>query len=1043
MFDRAISDAKSQEAQGGTEAQRRPILSRLGFEHAEKKGAGSGRQQGMRDEEEEDEDKEAAEQDEDAERERVMHDVIPYLPGSELFVRIWKRLFSFDAQPTEFQQSIMRRALTTLLPRIYRADHTGGDISDWTRYGPYIQKYVGLVTECKSLGLITTMPRQLGKSTIIGLLVASLVLEMEDFSCIVLSTGGRISVQFLATVVGFAAQAHDFAQRLLGHSADTLSVRSTRAKSTSSANSVADIEDAIAEAERWASEWGAGSAADRGDATAIPKQTAIIARGRGINTIRALPANELTVRGAWADLVVLDEFGFMDEDVILKYMLALMRSETRTFWTLSSPTEHSSIQSRLIEKFGAEVANAVRGGASGPGRRKPAPVATVEKGKIKKRKTFRDRILESAVSAQTHGGQVDVRHLSSSDEQRPDGEVDPGLDFYVIEFVCPQCSRAQKTECPHRVRILAPWESQRRDKQLRAVFNAVADPDIVNRELNGAAATKSRRVFDPDQVKWAFAPENAYRISSSAPSSTAQWVPRYVIIGVDPSGGGGDGDTRIGSDYSLVSAFFDASGAFVVSGRGLVEGYAELGRGAAERGQGRSRALGCLPATKAVRAVVQVAHGDREGVPGGEHDFARVDAAERNRGSPRRTRRERGDDCAILSRESGEEHVERVDESLQKGLDPPPRTILQQKVPEPRHGARGDEDEIVHPVDAGAPLGQLERGVRELSRRRALGDGRDCLVEGPAVRDDSVGRQRVIRVLDDDEKIVVRLHEGSDVLGLEHVPQPVPLLAFASNGSSSSSRGRHREVTRDSDSLPPFRAQIIGAESIPRQDVLCMAAHDTILRHVKRLRAQRLLADALFVYAVELNYAPVHVTPLVAMLSEPPGPYGPRSYFLRPGKSANAPYGVLVGPGDKTRFSRLTNFYLEHKYLRVRRDEFVSARPVDDILGLFKDELDGFTRRIVAHSDPFKRDREILSGKGSGTGKDDLVMATMLALHWGVVFAALPEFASSIIRGFGDPKGMPGYSLCAAVTEKLSHPAALMDRRERDEEDGGEEGLGY
>jgi hypothetical protein len=95
-----------------------------------------------------------------------------------------------------------------------------------------------------------------------------------------------------------------------------------------------------------------------------------------------------------------------------------------------------------------------------------------------------------------------------------------------------------------------------------------------------------------------------------------------------------------------------------------------------------------------------------------------------------------------------------------------------------------------------------------------------------------------------------------------------------------------------------------------------------------------------------------------------------------------------VGAGDVVRFARMISYHLEAKTFRVRRAQFVSARETEEIVRLYHDEVDGYTRSVVADSDPHKQEREVLSGKGTSVGKDDLVAATGLSIYWGIVFAA-------------------------------------------------------
>lgn len=85
------------------------------------------------------------------------------------------------------------------------------------------------------------------------------------------------------------------------------------------------------------------------------------------------------------------------------------------------------------------------------------------------------------------------------------------FDVVTVEFVCEACQRAKRVERLRRRRVIVPWESGQRDRQLKELMLAVASADVVNREINGAAIMANRRVIGKEERLWAFALEIDYR----------------------------------------------------------------------------------------------------------------------------------------------------------------------------------------------------------------------------------------------------------------------------------------------------------------------------------------------------------------------------------------------------------------------------------------------------------------------------------------------------------------------------------------------------
>jgi hypothetical protein len=134
-----------------------------------------------------------------------------------------------------------------------------------------------------------------------------------------------------------------------------------------------------------------------------------------------------------------------------------------------------------------------------------------------------------------------------------------------------------------------------------------------------------------------------------------------------------------------------------------------------------------------------------------------------------------------------------------------------------------------------------------------------------------------------------------------------------------------------------------------------------------------------------------------------------------------------VGAGDVVRFARMISYHLEAKTFRVRRAQFVSARETEEIVRLYHNELDGYTRSVVADSD---RTNRCARGRGAqrqgherrqGRPRRRLGARDLLGHR---LRRANLEFAARVIPVFSPPKSFPGYLLSPLLVERMMHPEA-------------------
>ena len=130
-------------------------------------------------------------------------------------------------------------------------------------------------------------------------------------------------------------------------------------------------------------------------------------------------------------------------------------------------------------------------------------------------------------------------------------EEDSNDTFFRIVncfMICAECRKLEKSEqikCDH-VKQGAFWLDQRKVRRLKRLY--ASDPATAIREFGGIVEDDYDACFNKSEIDRVF----------SLPHVSCEAVPRYIIVAVDPNGGGA-------SKMAITSGYFDSNGVFIVS----------------------------------------------------------------------------------------------------------------------------------------------------------------------------------------------------------------------------------------------------------------------------------------------------------------------------------------------------------------------------------------------------------------------------------------------------------------------------------------------
>lgn len=135
--------------------------------------------------------------------------------------------------------------------------------------------------------------------------------------------------------------------------------------------------------------------------------------------------------------------------------------------------------------------------------------------------------------------------LATLKEENSDETFFRVVKCYMICNECLKLEQSEQIKCNH-VKQGAFWLSQRKIRRLKRLY--LNDSATAKREFGGIVADDYEPCFEADDIKRVFA----------MPSIVCQSAPRYIIVSVDPNGGGA-------SKMAITSGYYDNDDRFIVS----------------------------------------------------------------------------------------------------------------------------------------------------------------------------------------------------------------------------------------------------------------------------------------------------------------------------------------------------------------------------------------------------------------------------------------------------------------------------------------------
>lgn len=330
------------------------------------------------------------------------------LKGDVIFHRMMGCLMSFDWKPSEQQTQFLQQMLYAIIPIIYG--------EEWMHYSHRILSRLKLDEIYQNLVIST--PRRFGKTISVAMFGAACVYCLRGRTISIFAKNKRQSGKLMGTVKRLLLQLHGSERMIVQDNNETLlfSVLCNR-------NDV------------------------------------------NMTTLSCYPGNADAIRGVGADIIILEEAGFVSEDLFYEGIAPLLGVVGTSVIGISTPpTEDDNYYLELFE------------------------VKDPDTGK-------------------------------------------PIFNTIKIERLCPKCKEEGNDECPHMKHTLPKWKSKRLERQLAAIYGT--NKLRYMREILGVHVTTSMAAFDKKDV--------ANFIDR--PYMELDYMPRFVFLTIDPSGGGQGSDT--------------------------------------------------------------------------------------------------------------------------------------------------------------------------------------------------------------------------------------------------------------------------------------------------------------------------------------------------------------------------------------------------------------------------------------------------------------------------------------------------------------------
>ena len=315
------------------------------------------------------------------------------------------------------QRNFHRHMINACLPKIFGAE--------WDTSSESILQRLGLTDTKISSQVVISTPRRWGKTWSVSMFVAACLYCIPGFSVIIYSVADRQSQMMMETAVSMFDTLDGGRDRHVKKNSEYFIVRSASG---------------------------------------------------GVSTLQCLPGTSATTRGVGGALIILEEAGFMKEEIFYVNVVPLLGVNGTALIGISTPPEEL--------------------------------------------------------------GNYYLRLFDCQDEE--------GEDIFTtikVELVCPECMDKGVTHCAHKVDPPPAWKSEKRRKMQEAIY--AKNRRYFLREVLGVPIPTDIHVF-PGQLVDAFLTPALLTNPALASTVTDPMGPekaKFVIIGIDPCGGGSQSDT--------------------------------------------------------------------------------------------------------------------------------------------------------------------------------------------------------------------------------------------------------------------------------------------------------------------------------------------------------------------------------------------------------------------------------------------------------------------------------------------------------------------
>lgn len=204
--------------------------------------------------------------------------------GVQRLRRLRERLSTILQTRSDDQKRFHEEMLLMSLPTIFK--------EDWSKNSAAILHELALEFDFDIMGIIISTPRRFGKTTAVAAFVGAMMLECTDVSVVVFAVGQR-AAHMLAEKVWLLIQKHV-------------------PRTTTDGKKVVET---------------------------CNKEIIALRMWGGLNKMHCVPSNPTGARGTGGDVIILEEFGFMDDDFFRNIVIPLLAVRGSRVIAISSPSD--------------------------------------------------------------------------------------------------------------------------------------------------------------------------------------------------------------------------------------------------------------------------------------------------------------------------------------------------------------------------------------------------------------------------------------------------------------------------------------------------------------------------------------------------------------------------------------------------------------------------------------------------------------------------------------------------------------------------------